>query len=172
MEHGSRPRKPAGERKSETTVYDISAPFVALLKLLCTRVATGIYVFVLGVLALVLPGLQNSYVLPETRIYELQAELFHSIGFLFVPVATVIAAGGILVMLKKLYLLRLYLRQILSLILFLVFLTGLLAEQTIGPNSLYPLAQTHLLAGNVGNALRSGLFANIIWITAGLTCIT
>ena len=170
MEHGTRPRTPTGQRKSETTVYDISAPFVALLKLLCTRAAMGVYTLVLGVSILTLPGLQDIYLVPETRLYELQSTVFQKIGFLFIPVAVVIAIAGILVTLRRLYLVRLYPRQIFSATLFLFFLTGLFAEQTITSNNLYPKAENYLLAGDIGNTLRSGLFTNTIWIIAGLTC--
>ena len=170
MEHGTRPRTPTGQRKSETTVYDISAPFVALLKLLCTRAAMGVYTLVLGVSILTLPGLQDIYLVPETRLYELQSTVFQKMGFLFIPVAVVTAIAGILVMLRRLYLVRLYPRQIFSATLFLFFLTGLFAEQTITPNNLYPKAENYLLAGDIGDTLRSGLFTNTIWIIAGLTC--
>ena len=170
MEHGTRPRTPTGQRKSETTVYDISAPFVALLKLLCTRAAIGVYTLVLGVSILTLPGLQDIYLVPETRLYELQSTVFQKIGFLFIPVAVVTAIAGILVTLRKLYLVRLYPRQIFSATLFLFFLTGLFAEQTITPNNLYPKAENYLLGGDIGDTLRSGLFTNTIWIIAGLTC--
>jgi hypothetical protein len=170
MEHGTRPRTPTGQRKSETTVYDISAPFVALLKLLCTRAAIGVYTLVLGVSILTLPGLQDIYLVPETRLYELQSTLFQTTGFLFIPVAVVTAIAGILVTLRRLYLVRLYPRQIFSATLFLFFLTGLFAEQTITPNNLYPKAENYLVAGDIGDTLRSGLFTNTIWIIAGLTC--
>ena len=170
MEHGTRPRTPTGQRKSETTVYDISAPFVALLKLLCTRAAMGVYTLVLGVSILTLPGLQDIYLVPEARLYELQSTVFQKMGFLFIPVAVVTAIAGILVMLRRLYLVRLYPRQIFSATLFLFFLTGLFAEQTITPNNLYPRAENYLLAGDIGDTLRSGLFTNTIWIIAGLTC--
>ena len=170
MEHGTRPRTPTGQRKSETTVYDISAPFVALLKLLCTRAAMGVYTLVLGVSILALPGLQDIYLVPETRLYELQSTVFQEMGFLFIPVAVVTAIAGILVTLRRLYLVRLYPRQIFSATLFLFFLTGLFGEQTITPNNLYPKAENYLLAGDIGDTLRSGLFTNTIWIIAGLTC--
>ena len=170
MEHGTRPRTPTGQRKPETTVYDISAPFVALLKLLCTRAAIGVYTLVLGVSILTLPGLQDIYLVPEARLYELQSTVFQKIGFLFIPVAVVTAIAGILVTLRRLYLVRLYPRQIFSATLFLFFLTGLFAEQTITPNNLYPKAENYLLAGDIGDTLRSGLFTNTIWIIAGLTC--
>ena len=170
MEHGTRPRTPTGQRKSETTVYDISAPFVALLKLLCTRAAMGVYTLVLGVSILTLPGLQDIYLVPEARLYELQSTVFQKMGFLFIPVAVVTAIAGILVTLRRLYLVRLYPRQIFSATLFLFFLTGLFAEQTITPNNLYPKAENYLLAGDIGDTLRSGLFTNTIWIIAGLTC--
>jgi hypothetical protein len=170
MEHGTRPRTSTGQRKSETTVYDISAPLVALLKLLCTRAAMGVYTLVLGVFILTLPGLQNIYLVPEARLYELQSTIFQKIGFLFIPVAVVTAIAGILVTLRRLYLIRLYARQLFSATLFLFFLTGLFAEQTITPNSLYPKAENYLLAGDLGDTLRSGLLTNTIWIIAGLTC--
>jgi len=171
VKHGTRPGTPTEQRKSETTVYDISAPFVALLKLLCTRAAMGIYIMLLGVLTLILPRLQDIYLVSQTQLYELQLTLFQKVGFLFIPVAVLIAIVGIVVTLRRLYLVGRYPRQILSATLFLFFLTGLVAEQIITPNNLYPKAETYLLAGDLGNILRSGLLTNAIWIIAGLTCV-
>jgi len=172
MNQPSRPTRRVSKSTKSESFFDFSEPIIKTAKRLARPDAFGIYMALLGTLALILlAGVTRRTPVEFELIDQFKERVLVEIGLLVLPLTIGLIVLGLLISFKRIALLWTARQNIFPALLAIFFCYGLISPLSLPAYFLDSSSEGYTVGGELGGAIRGSLFFNTVWLVTGVIAV-